>query len=119
MPSLGRVVATDHNGVPVIEIHGEVDLSNGEEIESALAEALANRHGQYYIDLSNTTYLDSSGIRMLFGIASRLQARREQLHLIVPKETLVHRVLELTDLSALIPVLSSRSEIDSSPDLGS
>jgi anti-anti-sigma factor len=109
---IGRVEVEERNGHAVVRIVGDVDISNVEDIEKALEAATNQRRPRHVIDLRGTTYFDSSGIRLLFALATRLQSRRQQLHLIAPPDGMIRRVLELTDLPTLVPLASSMDEID-------
>lgn len=104
---LGWVETAERGGHVVASVRGEIDLSNVEEIEKALDAATEGRRGRYDVDLSHTTYVDSTGIRMLFALAERLRARRQELRLVVPPSGLVRRVLELTDLPRVIPTVTA------------
>jgi len=95
---LAEVALVRHGGVVVASLAGEVDLSNVSEIRRALVEGVTQETECLVIDLSDTAYLDSTGVRMLFDLAVRLQARRQALRLVVPDATIVRRVLVLTKL---------------------
>ncbi|MGZ4796930.1 MAG: STAS domain-containing protein, partial [Acidimicrobiia bacterium] len=55
------------------------------------------------VDLSETTYLDSTGVRLLFDLAMRLQTRRQVLRIVVADAAIVRRVLILTKLDEAVP----------------
>jgi anti-sigma B factor antagonist len=108
---IGRVTSTQRNGLPILEIHGEVDASNVADIEADLEAATSTRDAFYVIDLSATTYFDSAGIRLLFSLARRLQSRRQELHIVVPESGAVRRVLELSAMDKVMPLHSSFESI--------
>jgi len=89
---------------PVVRIRGEIDLSNSAAIKSELIEALPHGAPGMVLDLTDTTYLDSSGVRLLFDLAERLHARRQRLGLVVTEAALVRRVLLLTKLDEAVPL---------------
>lgn len=91
----------------VVAVSGEVDASNVESVAEELALATDTRSRRCFIDLSATTYLDSSGIRVLFTLAQRLRARRTQLELVVPENGMVRRLLEITDVGRIVPLVTS------------
>jgi anti-anti-sigma factor len=94
-----------HARAPVVRVRGEVDLSNAEHVRAEIiASVPAGAHG-LVLDLTETTYLDSSGIRLLFDLAERLQTRRLRLALVVTEAALVRRVLVLTKLDEAVPLL--------------
>lgn len=107
---IGWVEVGEAFGDAVAYVHGEVDISNVDDISKALEAACDARRGRCFVDLTNTTYLDSSGIRILFTLAARLRTRRQELHVVVPEDGLTRRVLELTDLPRMIPTSSSLAE---------
>jgi anti-anti-sigma factor len=88
----------------VARLEGEVDLSNVEAIRAELVDAVAHDTELLVLDLTPTTYLDSTGVRLLFELAERLEGRRQQLRLVVEGSALVRRVIELTQLDQRVPV---------------
>jgi anti-sigma B factor antagonist len=98
-------VAIDADGrVVVASIAGEIDLSNVDEIRTLLVGAVTHDVECLVLDLTPTTYLDSTGVRLLFELAERLQGRRQQLRLVVADEALVRRVVVLTQLDQRVPL---------------
>lgn len=108
---LARVEIEARDGMSIAHIYGEVDISNADEIGKLLEEATADRSLRPVIDLTPTEYFDSAGIRLLFTIAGRLQGRRQQLVVVAPGSGIVRRVLDLTDLQRLVPVVASIEEV--------
>lgn len=104
MSELARVVATDLDGARLVRISGEIDLSNANDVLDAIGRAVPGDTVRVVVDLSETSYLDSAGIAMIFGLAERLQYRRQELRLVVPPSAPIRAVLELTSLTRVIPV---------------
>jgi len=104
---IGTVELEERGPTMVARIVGELDLSNVDETESAIALSVTPDMDGLVLDLTETTFLDSTGVRMIFELASRLRARRHQLRLVADATTLVHRVLVLSQLDALVPVDTS------------
>lgn len=88
----------------VAHVEGEIDLSNVDEIRTLLVDAVTHETHSLILDLSKTSYLDSTGVRLLFELAERLQGRRQQLRLVVDDEALVRRVIVLTQLDQRVPL---------------
>lgn len=103
MTSLAEVQVQQTGSIVVTKLIGEVDLSNVEPVRSALLDPVGHETESVIIDLGDTRYLDSTGIRMLFDVAVRLHARRQRLRLVVSDETIVRRVLVLTKLDQSVP----------------
>jgi anti-anti-sigma factor len=104
MNPLAEVTLEPDGGTIVAHVHGEIDLSNVDEIRTVLIEAVSHESECLVLDLTDTTYLDSTGIRLLFELAERLQGRRQELRLVVDEEAMVHRVIVLTQLHQRVPL---------------
>jgi anti-anti-sigma factor len=104
MNPLATVTVDRVSDVVVAHIDGEIDLSNVDEIRGVLVGAVDNEVLGLVVDLSETTYLDSTGIRLLFELVHRLQTRRRQLRLVVTDQALVRRVIVLTQLEDRVPI---------------
>ena len=98
MNRLARLEVDDGQGVPVARVVGEMDASNVQEVGRGLLEAVSNQAHGLVIDLSETSYLDSAGVHLLFDTAERLRRRQIKLHLVAPPESFVTDVLRVTSL---------------------
>jgi anti-anti-sigma factor len=101
---LARVEGERQGTICLVRVHGEIDLSNAHEVSSAIGTVMGQEARWLVVDLSDITYLDSSGVALLLRLAERLQTRRRQLHLVVPRGSPVRRVLVFTGLPKVIPV---------------
>ena len=95
---------TIDDGVVVAALPEEIDLANARGIGSIVAAAVPNEAVGVVLDLSGTTYLDSSGVHLVFDLADRLGARQQRLVLAVPETSNVRRVLELVDVGVVAPM---------------
>ena len=91
----------------VAHVAGEVDLSNAESITERLVDAVPNTARSLVLDMSETDYIDSSGVRMIFELAHRLRNRGQDLGLVVPDEANIKRVLLLTEVERVVPLSNS------------
>lgn len=101
---LARVVDRHEGAVPVAEIHGELDASNVDYVLAHVVGRVRSDAPGVVIDLSDTRYLDSAGVRILFELARRLRARRQELRVVAPTSGIVRRVLVLTALADVVGV---------------
>jgi anti-anti-sigma factor len=101
---LATVELDDRGPILVAKLQGEVDLSNVDDIRTVVVGAVSHETEHLILDLSQTDYLDSTGVRLLFELAERLQGRRQQLRLVVNNETLIRRVIVLTQLDQRVPL---------------
>lgn len=84
-----------------IAIAGEVDIENAAEVERQIVEAIGNTADEVLIDLTHLVYMDSSGLRILFGLAARLDMLQIKLQVIAPPGTPTRRVLELAGFESM------------------
>lgn len=104
MSELATVTASDRDGARLLSIRGEVDLSNVSTVMAAISASIPTDASTIIVDLSETVYLDSTGLAMLFRFARQLGYTRQEFFLVVPPDSPVRRVLELTDLTRVIRV---------------
>jgi anti-anti-sigma factor len=89
---------------PEVELRGELDLSNVEETGEEIAAAVENRALVLILDLSKLSYLDSTGVRMLFRLARQLRERQQRMFLVVPPEALIRSVLALSAIETVATI---------------
>ena len=92
---------------PVVHVHGEVDFPNADEVRTQIATTLPIDGPGMIVDLTQTTYLASSAIRLLFDVAEHLHARCQHLVLVVTNEGMIGRVAALTKLDDLVPLVTT------------
>jgi anti-anti-sigma factor len=110
MGAASNIHVRDDDGVVVARLEGEVDLSNARELGERLAAAVPNAALGVVIDLAGTTYLDSSGVQLMFELAERLRSRQQQLRVAVPEAAPLRRVLSVVALESAVPIASSVDE---------
>jgi anti-anti-sigma factor len=104
---LATVVADDVAGARVIRVSGEVDLSNAHALLEGISAHVPHDGGLVVLDLEGASYLDSTGVSMVFRLAERIRTRRMELRLAVSPESPVRAVLELTNVHRVIPLRAS------------
>lgn len=101
-------IATLHHesvgDVEIVRVVGEVDASNGSTLTEELFAAVSNQARAVVLDLSNTTYIDSSGISLIFDVAAGVRSRRQQLRLVVVPRSFVAEVLSTVSIDESVPV---------------
>jgi anti-anti-sigma factor len=95
---------SERGDVVIATFEGEIDSSNAAELRLALSERLPASATALLLDLSDVTYLDSSGIQLLFDLGRRLAARRQSMRLVVPSNAPMRRVLELCAVESMAPM---------------
>lgn len=104
--AVARVEIKSDDDFVVVQIRGEVDLSNYKSVEERLLELDLDDDRQVLIDLSQTDYLDSAGVGMLFGLATRLGGE-VRLAVLAPQECPAGRVLRLVGIDQVVPLYDS------------
>jgi anti-anti-sigma factor len=100
--NIADVQFSDHDGVVVARLTGEIDLSNAQSIESAIAEATPNQALAVILDVSALDYLDSAGIHLIYKLREKLRARGQALRLVIPAESPSNEALRLAGVSAVV-----------------
>jgi anti-anti-sigma factor len=96
--------------VVVACLRGEIDLANARAIGSLVTGAVPNEAAGAVLDLTDVTYLDSSGVHLVFDLSERLAARQQRLALVVPDDARIRRVLDLVNVRAVLPVAATSAE---------
>jgi anti-sigma B factor antagonist len=106
---LARVDATERDGVPIVRVRGEVDLSNADEVLRSIEGAVDGSARGLVVDLRGLEFFDSSGVRLLFQAARSAAGAGVRLVVLVARGSSTRRVLELAHASELFP-LEDREE---------
>ena len=85
-----------------IALAGEIDLANAADVERELARAESTNATEIVIDLSELTFMDSTGIRLLITAHARSREDGGRLRLIRPPPR-VFRVLCIAGVDRLLP----------------
>ncbi len=94
------------NGVTVISVGGEIDLSTAPAFEAAIAGALAEEPAVLVIELSGVQFMASAGLRILVATQERVSKSAQVA--VVASTPATSRPIELTGLDkvfALYPTL--------------
>jgi anti-anti-sigma factor len=96
---------------PVLELYGDFDIDTVPEIDRFLRRRLGPLYQREHlvIDLSTTTFVDSSFVAFVVRLLKELRAGRKELVLVRPGGQ-VRRVLALVGLPNLVPVFDTLDE---------
>ena len=95
------------DGRHVVAVRGEIDLFTAPELKKMLADAIENGATRVVVDLSETTFLDSTALGVLIGAVKRLRSRDGQL-VIVNTGTNIAKTFEVTCLDQIFTILDTR-----------
>jgi anti-sigma B factor antagonist len=92
----------------VIASEGELDISSVGAFRNALSEAARGGADRLVIDLSEVSFIDSSGLGALVDAQNRLRRDNRQLVVVAPAGTAAAVLLELAGLRGRLTVFETR-----------
>jgi anti-sigma B factor antagonist len=98
---------TDVDGVSVVTLVGEVDLSVAEVVSEELQRVVRGGTGGVVIDCSGVSFMDSTGIHLLLNLLRRLTRQKRPLAIACP-EGPVRYVLQLARLDGTFNLRDTR-----------
>ena len=93
----------------VISLAGEVDLYTAPEFKQQLLEVIAQGAREVIVDLTNTTFIDSTTLGVLVGGVKRLRPNGGRLSLVCNDRNIT-KIFEITGLNKVFPIYESRAE---------
>ena len=107
-----RVEVSRQGESVVASVFGEIDLATAPALVTAVEGALATSPAteRVVVDLTEVTFLDSSGLNALVRLEKQLAERSVQLRIVSPSDRIVRYVFDLTDLAEPLHVVGSLDE---------
>jgi anti-sigma B factor antagonist len=93
----------------VVAVRGEIDLFTAPELKQRLTEAIEAGRNQIVVDLSQTTFLDSTALGVLIGAVKRLRSDHGQL-VLVNVDPNIAKTFEITGLEQIFTIVGTRDE---------
>jgi len=101
-------------GIRLLEVNGELDLSTATQLEGPLEAAISSPKAAVLIDLTDCTFIDSTGIALVVRAWQRVDAAAgnggEGGLVLCCQNEQVRRVLEVTGLEHSLRVFGTRDE---------
>ncbi len=104
---MSRAEVERRDGVPVVRPREDIDAANATALREQLADCVDVGTDQLVVDLSETRYVDSAGLDMLFRLAELLRQRRAALRLVIAPESNLARLSEIVGLPHAMAVHAS------------
>lgn len=104
-----RLHTTEHEGCAVLAVAGEIDLSNAPQFREALIALVAHGHRRVVVDLSETGFLDSTGLGALVAGLKRVRAIGGEMRVVCTSPR-VCKVFEITSLDRVLHLYDSLDE---------
>jgi anti-sigma B factor antagonist len=93
----------------VVSVAGEIDLFTAPELKQRLSSLIDSGRRLLVIDLSETTFLDSTALGALIGAVKRLRAHDGEL-VIVNRDETIAKTFEITGLDQIFTIRPTRAE---------
>lgn len=94
------------DGIPVIELAGEVDAYTSARFREVMLDAIETHGARIVISMREVDYIDSSGLGALVGGLKRVSERDGKI-VIVCDQSQVRKVFEITGLEKVFPIFES------------
>jgi anti-sigma B factor antagonist len=107
MSDLARIASHDEDNLRVVEVAGEVDTSNVDELRSGALDGFPNSAFGLILDLRALSYIDSAGIALVFEVAERLGQRGQAVALVVQPSALIRHALDVTGIDDVAPIVAT------------
>jgi anti-sigma B factor antagonist len=104
-------IATERpsEGVFVIALSGEVDLYTAPEFKQQVINAVDEGARHVVVDLSETTFIDSTTLGVLIGGVRRLREHDGDLSLVCSDRN-ISKIFEITGLDRVFSIATSRED---------
>jgi anti-sigma B factor antagonist len=93
----------------VIALTGEIDLYTAPDFKQQLLDVIGQGAKHVVVDLTDTTFIDSTTLGVLVGGVKRLRPNDGQLS-IVCSDRNITKIFEITGLNRVFPIHSTRAE---------
>lgn len=105
-----RTYNTPENST-VLEVQGEVELHNAPKLRAQLHLLCGSPNPHVIVDLSQVSFIDSTGIGVLVGALKRAREASGDLIIVGAKDR-VHRIFEITGLLGALPLAKTVEEAE-------
>lgn len=94
----------------VVTVSGEVDLATSPDLDAAIITALESGTEAVTIDLTDVSFMDSSGLGVVVRALKRCREADKELDLVITNDRVL-KVFGITGLDQVIPIHDSIEDI--------
>jgi anti-sigma B factor antagonist len=105
-----QIATTPGSDRYLITVSGEVDLATSPELDIAIIAAIDSGATSVVIDLSDVSFMDSSGLGVIVRALKRCREAENDLDLVITNERVL-KVFGITGLDQVIPIHASIQDI--------
>jgi anti-sigma B factor antagonist len=95
--------------VTVLVLHGGADLHAAPELRDRLGAAIDAGDSGIVVDLTKTSFLDSTALGVLLGALKRLRESDGRIQIVASRPE-IRRIFEITLLDQVLPLAETRAE---------
>lgn len=92
--------------IHVVAVTGEIDLFTAPEFKRALSEPIDEGIERVIVDLSDTTFIDSSSLGVLIGAQRKLKLNGGRLAVVCENDSIV-KTFKITGLASVFTLVTS------------
>ena len=93
----------------VLAVRGEIDLFSAPELKRVLAESIEAGRIRIVVDLTETTFLDSTALGILIATTKRLRARHGALAIVNVRQSIA-RTFHITGVDQMLTIMPTREQ---------
>jgi len=108
MSPLATVEPEQLEDITIVGVRGEIDVSNGEAVQTAILDSVTLETRCVVLDLSGVRYFDSVGVRLSFDVEQRLSRHGIAFGIVRPARSYVRKVLELCGAEHVLATFDDR-----------
>ena len=101
--------SSPRDGVSIVELAGEVDLYTAPEVKRELLKVIEDGAQRVVVDLTETTFIDSTTLGVLLGGLKRLRAVDGEIVLVCSDRN-IRKIFEITLLDRVFPIVETAEE---------
>lgn len=105
-----QIETTSSSDRQVLMVSGEVDLATSPDLDVAIIATLESGTESLVIDLTDVTFMDSSGLGVIVRGLKRCREADKDLDLVISNERVL-KVFGITGLDQVIPIHASIEDI--------
>ncbi|EUJ22750.1 anti-anti-sigma factor (antagonist of RsbW) [Listeria grandensis FSL F6-0971] len=101
---------TDSNHAKVV-VGGEIDAYTAPKLKESLSQFMDQENVKLQIDLTDVSYMDSTGLGVFVGLFKNLRVRNSELELVGLSDR-IFRLFEITGLTDIIEIKNVEGEMN-------
>lgn len=105
-----QIATTPGSDRYVITVSGEVDLATSPDLDTAIIESVDSEASSIVIDLTDVSFMDSSGLGVIVRGLKRCREADKDLDLVITSDRVL-KVFGITGLDQVIPIHDSIEDI--------